>query len=329
MTSLVGQDSQVAAFRDAAASGKLHHAWLLTGPKGVGKGMFARAAAQWLLAEAAGPKPEGPGFEVAETHPIAKLIAAGSHPDYRALERLPRETGGELARNIPIAQVRGLQSLFVTTPSLSSRRVVVIDAIDDLERSAANALLKNLEEPPTDAVFLLISHAPGRLLPTIRSRCRLLRFQPLDDAAMTSVLRQALPEAEPAEIDALVSIGGGAPGAALRFAGLDVAAIESVMSDIALTGDPGNAARSALAKSLATKAAQARYELFLERAPAFIADLARKRSGMALADALTRWEEARKLAGSAVHLSLEPQSVVFELGGLIAGLAPKSARAKG
>ena len=104
-----------------------------------------------------------------------------SHPDFKLLERLPKANSEELARSITVDQVRGLQPLFATTPSLSPRRVVLIDAIDDLERSAANALLKNLEEPPAGTIFLLVSHAPGRLLPTIRSRCRLLRFDPLDD----------------------------------------------------------------------------------------------------------------------------------------------------
>ena len=325
MSAILGHEAQVAAIRDAAAAGKLHHAWLLAGPKGVGKASFARAAALWLLADAAGPKPAGEGFGVSEDHPTARLMAAGSHPDFRLLERLPRETTGELARNISIAQVRSLQALFATTPSLSHRRVVVLDSIDDLERAAANALLKNLEEPPADTIFFLVSHAPGRLLPTIRSRCRLLRFSPLDDAAMTSVLRRELPEASAAEIEALVAAGQGAPGEALRFAGLDIAGLDSALAKIAATGDPFNAERGALARAFGSKSAQPRYEALLERAPAFIASTAKQRSGGALAEAIEAWEAARELSSTAIIANLDPQAVAFELGSLVARLAPKSA----
>ena len=212
MTRLRGHDRLVADFLEAEASGRLHHAWLLAGPQGVGKAKFADAVALRLLADAAGPPVAGPGIEVPPDHRIAKLIDAGSHPDFQRLERLFREKTGDYARNITIDQVRGLQGLFGTTPTFSLRRVVVIDSIDDLERSAANALLKSLEEPPPGSLFLLVSHSPGRLLPTIRSRCRLLRFSTLDDDAMTSVLREELPEANDAEIAALVAVGEGAPG---------------------------------------------------------------------------------------------------------------------
>ncbi|RJF91123.1 DNA polymerase III subunit delta' [Sphingomonas cavernae] len=329
MTSLIGHDAQIAAFCEAMASGKLHHAWLLTGAQGIGKARFADMAALRLLAEAAGPPPGGEGLYVGPDHPTAKLVAAGSHPDFRRLERLAKESTGELARNIPIAQVRTLQGMFVTTPSMSSRRVIVIDAIDDLERAAANALLKNLEEPPADTVFLLVSHAPGRLLPTIRSRCRLLRFSALDEAAMANVLRAELPEADAAEIAALVRAGEGSPGRALGFAGLDIAALDEAMALLATSGDPGNATRIALAKSLSLKAAQMRYEAFLQRAPGFIARAAERRQGQALADAIALWEQCRALASSAVGTSLEPQSVVFQIGTLIAGLAPRRSDAKG
>lgn len=325
MTSLVGHHHEIMAFVDAMASGRLHHAWLLVGPPGVGKGRFADAAALRMLAEAAGPPPAEPGLSVSPDHPVARLISAGSHPDFRRLQRLPNDRTGDLARNIPIAQVRALQGLFATTPSLSPRRVIVIDAIDDLERAAANALLKNLEEPPADTVFLLVSHAPGRLLPTIRSRCRVLRFGPLSPEDMAAVLRAELPEVDPDEIAALVKAGEGAPGRAIGFSGLDIAALDRAMAEIAETGDRTASSRTALAKSLALKAAQPRYEAFLQRAPGFIAAAARNRSGQPLADALKLWGDARDLASGAVGLSLDAYSVAFELGTLIAGLAQRRA----
>jgi DNA polymerase-3 subunit delta' len=325
VTPLHGHDAAIAAFRAGMDSGRLHHAWLLAGPKGVGKALFADKAALRILADAAG-RLETPGLDVPDDHPTAHLIAAGSHPDLMRLERHIREGGTDLARSINVDQVRGLQRLFATTPSMSPWRAVVIDAIDDLEPGGANALLKNLEEPPANTVFLLVSHAPERLLPTIRSRCRLLRFSPLADDVMASALEAALPDAEPAEIGALVGIGEGAPGRAVAWRGLEVGALDREMDALVREGDPVNARRAALAQSLSLKSAQPRYEAFLARAPARIAAQARGRSGAALAEALKLWERASGLAGSAQRLSLDPQSTAFELAGMLAALAPEEGR---
>jgi DNA polymerase-3 subunit delta' len=324
VTPLFGHEGAVAAFRESLGAGRLHHAWLLSGPEGIGKALFADKAALRVLAEGQGGI-DAPGLDVPDSHPAAHLAAAGSHPDLMRLERLVKETSstGELARNINVEQVRGLQRLFSTTASFSPWRVVVIDAIDDLERGAANALLKNLEEPPPHSLFLLVSHSPERLLPTIRSRCRQLRLSTLEDGAMASALRVAAPEASEAEIAELVEAGKGSPGRALAFRGLDIAGLDRTMAALAKEGDPTNAKRAALAQSLALKSAQPRYEAFLQRAPSYVAAQARERRGRALADALRLWERAQALASSARHLSLDTESVVFELGGMIASLAPR------
>jgi DNA polymerase-3 subunit delta' len=196
VTPLFGHEPAIAAFRTALDAGRLHHAWLITGPQGIGKSLFARKAALRVLAQGQGAVAR-PGLDVPEEHQAARLIAAGSHPDYAQLERLPKESGTELARSITIAQVRGLQRLFTTTSTYSPWRTVVIDAADDLEPGGANALLKSLEEPPPSTVFLLVSHAPERLLPTIRSRCRVLRLSPLSSGDMEAALRGAIPDAAP------------------------------------------------------------------------------------------------------------------------------------
>jgi DNA polymerase-3 subunit delta' len=317
VSDFVGQEAQVQAFLAANAGARMHHGWILAGPKGLGKASFARAAATRLLAEAAGPPPGGEGLFVPAGHQVRSLVEAGTHPDFMYLTRLERETTGELARNISVDQIRSLQRLFSNSPSLSSRRVIIIDAADDLERGAANALLKNLEEPPAGTLFLLVGHAPGRLLPTIRSRCRMLRFSPLDDRQMEAVLRAQLPDADASEIAALVKAGEGSPGRALSFAGLDLAGIEESLAAIAKEGDPDNARRLGLARALATKAARPRYEAFLERAPAFIAARARhSRHGLPVA--IKAWEDARQLAASAIPLSLDPATVVFEMCGHVA-----------
>lgn len=324
MTPLYGQDAAVAAFRTALDAGTLHHAWLLTGPAGVGKASFADRAALRVLADAAGPRSDRPGIDIDAAHPAAKLIEAGSHPDLMRLERLAKNDAGELARSITVDQVRGLARLFATTASLSPWRAVVIDAIDDLEPAGANALLKSLEEPPPHSLFLLVSHAPERLLPTIRSRCRQLRFALLDDDAMAPALRGALPDAEEGEIAGLVAAGAGSPGRAVAWRGLDIDRLDRDLATLAAKGDPTNSLRSALVQKLAPKSAQPRYEAFLARVPGVIAAAARDRRGAGLAEALGLWERASRLAGRALRNSLDPQATAFELAGMLAALAPKS-----
>jgi DNA polymerase III subunit delta' len=136
---IVGQDRAVEQFARAWASRKLHHAWLLAGPKGVGKASFAHAAARRVLADAAGPPSGLPGLETSDDHPMVRLVEAGSHPDMRWLERLPREKAEGLARNISVDQVRGLSEMFDLSPAMSDWRVAVIDSVDQLEASGANA----------------------------------------------------------------------------------------------------------------------------------------------------------------------------------------------
>ena len=324
MTRLLGNAAARSAFIEAASGEAMHHAWLFAGPSGVGKAGFARIAAARLLAHAADASVALTDDPLPAQNRTAALIAAGSHPDYRELRRLPKDADkpdGEVARSIRIEQVRSLQALFATKPSLSPRRVVVIDAIDDLERPAANALLKNLEEPPAGTLFLLVSHAPGRLLPTIRSRCRVLRFAPLEPAEMAQALRDAMPDADDAERAALAAGAGGSVGQALGFAGLDMAGLDTELAAIADGGDADNMRRARLARMLGAKTAQPRYLAFLARVPSFIAARARAREGADLRAALDAYAAAQELAASAPGLSLDPAATVFEMGGIVARLA--------
>jgi DNA polymerase III subunit delta' len=321
-----GHDAQEAALLDAVRSGRPHHAWLLTGPKGIGKASFACRVAARLLAEASATKPADGGLDLPAEHPTAKLLAARSHPDFRILERLANEKTGTLARNITVDQIRHLRALFATAPSIGDRRVIIVDTADDLEKGGANALLKSLEEPPASTIFFLVSHAPGRLLPTIRSRCRVLPFRPLDAAAMDAALIDAIPEA--AKRAMLIDAAHGVPATALAMAALDMDTVEKSLASIAETGDPTGGLRSALAQSLALKAALPRYEAFLQRAPRFIAERARVAQGASLERALDAWSAAEKLARSAIPQSLIAETVVFEMAGHVAALAPSGHVAK-
>jgi DNA polymerase III subunit delta' len=235
---IAGQDKAVEQFLGAWNSGALHHAWLLAGPSGVGKARFALDAAERVLAEAAGPPVEAPGLDVPEDHPVGRLVRAGSHPDFRLLERIENKSGTALARSISVAQVRALGDLFDMTPALSPWRAVVIDSVDELEKSAANALLKMLEEPPANCLFLLVSHVPGRLLPTIRSRCRRLTLRPLapDDVARAAA-------------DALGRGANAADGADIKTAAL--ASDGSVARALALIGGTGLQVRDRVTTMLA------------------------------------------------------------------------------
>lgn len=317
---IVGQDRAVDQFASAWTTRKLHHAWLLAGPKGVGKASFALAAARRVLADAAGPVSDLPGIATSDDHPMVKLVEAGSHPDMRWLERLPREKAEGLARNISVDQIRGLSDLFDLSPAMSDWRVAVIDSVDELEASGANALLKMLEEPPPNSLFFLVSHALGRLLPTIRSRCRRLDFQTLGDDAMTSILESQAPELSASERQRIISMSFGSAGRALAFAELSLAKLEDAALAILRQGDPTNARRSDLAQELGKRGANERYAAFLDLAPALIAREARKLDGPRRERALDAYAKAREIAAIAPRLSLDPAATVFQIGGILASI---------
>ena len=318
---IAGQDKAVEQFASAWGSRKLHHAWLLAGPKGVGKASFAHAAARRVLADGAGPAFDAPGIETPDDHPIVKLVEAGSHPDMRWLQRLENEKTGNLARNISVDQVRELGEFLTLTSALSPWRVAVIDTVDELEPSGANALLKILEEPPANMIFFLVSHAPGRLLPTIRSRCRRLEFQPLGDDAMASILEAQAPDVSAAERQKIIAMSFGSAGRALAFAELGLAKLEDAALAILRQGDPTNARRSDLAIELGKKAAAERYAAFLDLAPALIAREAKRLDGGSRERALDAYVKARELAVVAPRLSLDPAATVFQIGGILADVA--------
>lgn len=337
---IAGHRPQIEAFLAAMQGKRPPHGWIFAGPKGLGKASLAQLLATRLLAEAAGPPPASPPPGVEAAHPVAAMMAAGSHPDFVLLERLPAEDkfaarpraewpdDVQLKRSIGVDQVRAMIGKTATFPSISAKRVILVDSADDLERPGANAMLKLLEEPPAGTIFLLVSHAPGRLLPTIRSRCRMLNFAPLDEAEMAAALGDALPAMPEAERLALARLAVGAPGRAVALARLDVPGLEAALEKIAQSGDAGNTERMRLARALSGKPAQQRYEAFLERAPAFIARRAKGLSGDAFANAIRQWESARDLAQAAVPLSLDPKQVVFALAGHVAALADRESRAK-
>lgn len=202
--SYVGHDAEEQALLDGLRGGRMHHAWLLAGAKGLGKATLAYRFARIALGAArSGPRP----LDADPEDQIARRIAAQSHPDLFVLRRGLNDRG-KPRREITVDDARELGAFFSLAPSEGGMRVAIIDAVDDLNRNAANAILKTLEEPPARSVLLLVCHAPGAILPTIRSRCRRLALRPVND----DLVRQAS-----GADDALVKLAKGRPGRAIAL----------------------------------------------------------------------------------------------------------------
>jgi DNA polymerase-3 subunit delta' len=219
-TRLIGHEAAERALLDAWSGGRLHHGWLVTGPRGIGKATLAFRFARFLLAN---PEPGGGLFaptdlSVPADHPVARRIASGGHADLFTLERDINERTGRMQTIINVDNARRLIDFFALTPAEGGWRVAIIDGAEDMNPNAANAILKILEEPPKRAVLLLVTHAPGRLLPTIRSRVRQLALRPLADAAVTGLLREAFADLTAAEAAELTRLSAGSPGRAMRLA---------------------------------------------------------------------------------------------------------------
>lgn len=224
---LIGHEAPEAAFEDARSRGRLHHAWLLTGPEGVGKATFAFRAARRLLGA-----PLDQRFGVlgsSPDHTVSRLVMARSHPDLLVIERVGED--GKPRKTIPVDEVRKLSEFFSKSPASAPHRVAIIDAADDLNVNAANAVLKTLEEPPPHGILLLVAHSPGRLLATIRSRCRRLGFAPL---AETRVAEFVADRAGVNDEDAvhLARMSGGAPGRAWSLAQQGAVAVDEAARNL-------------------------------------------------------------------------------------------------
>lgn len=219
---LIGQSAAEAGFLDAWNTGKLHHAWLLSGPRGVGKATLAWRIARFLLAT---PDPDDGGMfaapapsslDIAADHPVARRIASGGEGALKSVTRSMNPDTKRMRKQIVVDDIRALNGFFQMSAADGGRRVVIIDDADEMNVNAANALLKMLEEPPERATLLLISHQPSSLLPTIRSRCRTLRLGMLMPDQMGAALSQSgvAFEGDPA---ALAELSGGSVGGALRL----------------------------------------------------------------------------------------------------------------
>ena len=220
----MGHEAAEATLFAEARAHRLHHAWLIAGPQGIGKATLAFRFARWLLAGC-----PGTGLAVADTDPVSRRVAAGTHADLLAIGRSFDEKRQRHRTEIVADDVRPIGDFLRRTAAEGGWRVVILDDADLLNRHAANALLKILEEPPPRAVLVLVSSSPGRLLATLRSRCRMLRLAPLDPTQMMLVLERLLPEEDEANRRVLAKLAHGAPGRAVALAAEDGVAMAGLV----------------------------------------------------------------------------------------------------
>jgi DNA polymerase-3 subunit delta' len=336
---LVGHNPVEQALLQAAESGRLPHAIILGGARGVGKATLAFRFARWLLAKVeAGPGLFGDAIpatnlDIDPQHPVARRISAGGHADLLTVERGWDPKRKKLRGEIVVDDVREVANFLRLTPAEGGWRVVIVDSADEMNRNAANALLKVLEEPPRRALLLLVCHAPGRLLPTIRSRCRKLYFQPLAETEVVDLLRIHRSEMTAVDAQALARLSDGSIGRALELAdagGLDLyrVLLERLAELPKLDGVALHRFADAMAGADAEDAYRTLTELLVDFLSRLVAGAAEGRPREVLsgeAELLRRlaghgrldrwievWENLRALFGRADGVNLDRKQVVLD-----------------
>lgn len=222
-TGLLGHKGAEARLLQAHQTDRLHHAWLITGPRGIGKATLAYRFAKFLLHVPAPERAQAHmSLHVPAEAPAFRQVAASSHPDLLVVERAVDTRNKRLKSEIVVDDARAAQGFFARTSGAGGFRIAIVDSADDLNSESANALLKVIEEPPQKSIFLIVCHQPGRLLRTIRSRCLHLPLAALDSDTSMRVLTGLPPEAIEGEGDALrqaVALSHGSPGRALELIG--------------------------------------------------------------------------------------------------------------
>lgn len=295
-------------WREAAAGARMHHGWILAGKAGLGKHDFAQQAARELVSEEGVPQPTG-------EHPDIHILTYGPKDD-KAARAAAEGQEYERARSIRIGQIRGMQQRLNTRPSVGSRRVIIINPADDMERPASNALLKSLEEPPQGTFFLLVTHRPSGLLPTIRSRCRILRFPDLDNETIAQHLG--------AGSGAAISLAGGSLGAARKFVEMKLEPTAQIMQQLAAQGDPTMALRAQLIAEVGARPSRERIQAILDLARTTLAQSVAEAPAdkrLAIIDAHSALVD---LAAKAPTYNFDNGLLVGEIAGLLASAGDAS-----
>ncbi|MEL7129590.1 MAG: DNA polymerase III subunit delta' [Pseudomonadota bacterium] len=303
---LIGHGAAETAFVDAKHGGKLHHGWLVSGPSGIGKARFAMRMAASLLGAETAPKT----LDAPRDDSIIQKIEADAHPDLRWICRRPDEKG-KLRQDIPVDAIRELNAFFALKPALGGWRVGVIDSLDELNRSGANALLKTLEEPPANCLLVLISHNTRPVLPTIRSRCRTVQLHCLDEADTERVFAQLETETGDQISAGAKLLARGRPGHGLKLASsTGLAAANAARAYLKGLPTPSDATLAdALLKCGVDETA---YAAFGDEVLAWLAEMAQEKTEYA-----STWLEAARALADAQDLNMDRQQSAAKL---LAGL---------
>ena len=317
---LIGHEEAEATLLRAIASGRMPHAWLIAGPRGVGKATLAFRLARFLLAHGADVDAAAPlqSLAVDPETTAARRIAAGSHPGLLAIERPFLNDKNTETQDLNIHQARRVGPFLHKTAADGDWRVVIVDEADALNVNSANAVLKIIEEPPDRTLVMLLAERPGALLPTIRSRCRRLTLNPLSEDGLADTLRADDPRLGPADAIALARLSDGCLGRALRLkaaGGLDLqAGVDGVFADL-----PGLdlSAVHGLADAVAAKGAEERFDLLRGIVETRLADAARAAALQGGRHGLERWfpvwEKTRALFARAIAANLDRKQVVIQV----------------
>jgi DNA polymerase-3 subunit delta' len=320
-----GDPAAEATLRDAYLGGRMHHAWLIGGPRGIGKATLAYRFARFALAH---PDPgravAGEGLAIPATHPAFRKVAAGAHPNVLSLRRPWDEKTRRYRTELTVDEIRRTVGFFGSTAGERGWRIAIVDPADDMNPSAANALLKILEEPPADALFLVISHTPGRLLPTIRSRCRRLDLAPLASAAIDAALAEGEPDAGAEDRALAARLAQGSLRRAvllLRQEGIEVfRALDRLLGGLP---ELDTEAVHAFAERVTRRGAEDAYEAFLDLTRDWLARRVRRQpepagtepgaalAGVPLASWAEVWEKLGRASDLADAYNLDRKQVVL------------------
>lgn len=316
---LLGQEAAEQRLLAAYLSGRMHHAWLLAGPRGIGKATLAYRFARFLFSR---PKPSASdtprSLDVAPESLPGKLVAARSHPDLLVVERAFDHKTERLKSVISVEDSREASQFFSLSPAMGGWRICIVDAADDLHAESANSLLKIIEEPPARSVFLIVAHSPGRLLATIRSRSIKLDLKPLaSDAVAEAMGALGAGESSPDELAAIAELARGSPGRALGLVGSQGARLFLKFQDVAARPPPF--ARSPLleiASHLKRPDASEDFPLFSDLLSDWVAATARRRAVSGGVCAAQPWAKAHQDIGHSIRranaLNLDRRQVLLE-----------------
>jgi DNA polymerase-3 subunit delta' len=328
-TDWLGDPSAEQILRDAYVGGRMHHAWLLGGSKGIGKATLAYRFARFALAhpDLAEAASAPAGLDIPQEHPVFRKVAARGHPNLLTLARPWDEKGKRYRTELVVDEVRRLIPFFGSTAAEPGWRIVIVDSADEMNPSAANALLKLLEEPPPRSLFLVLAHAPGRLLPTIRSRCRSLALSGIAPGKIAAALAEGEQTEYATDFELVARLAGGSLRRAInlvegegielyrdllrltaKLPALDIPALHDLADRVSRRGaDDAYFTLLDLVRDWLQR--RVRREPELEAAP----PLASSVLGAPLARWAEVWEKAEEASGVAEELNLDRKQVILTI----------------